>query len=221
MKKTFFVLFLFSFFLKYNSFTAPLSVGFAFGLSTPNSQINNVYNSDKINLNNNLWNVARESAKIGYHLGVNLNLPLSDNFNFRGAIALNRFPQSELKLFFPQEPYDTVILKTIQNIIPISAGIDLYVTKSFVSPYISGNLSYFYIVNSIDIVKLNQELPIATSRTDSRIGAGLGLGFDFDIGLIILKVEAKYWFVNLIGNTAGEQDKNFLSFGVGITFGGM
>ncbi|MFN3781720.1 MAG: hypothetical protein ACK4SO_06060, partial [Candidatus Kapaibacteriota bacterium] len=166
MKRIILVTFILVNFFAHNIFGAPLGVGFAIGLSTPNSQINDVYNSDKINLNNNLWNVARESAKIGYHLGLNLNLPLTDNFNFRGAIGLNRFPQSEIKLYFPQEPYDTVILKTIQNFIPVSAGIDLFVFRSTVSPYLSGNLSYFYILNTIDIVRLNQELPIATSRTD-------------------------------------------------------
>ncbi len=220
MRKIFCAIIMLGYIVCYNSSGAPLGVGFAIGLSTPNSQINDIYNSEKINLNNNLWNVARESAKIGYHLGLNLSLPLTDNFNFRGAITLNRFPKSELRLYFPQEPYDTVILRTIQNFIPISAGIDLYIFKSAVSPYLSGNLSYFYILNSIDIVKLNQELPIATSKTDSRIGAGLGLGLDFNVGLVTLNVEAKYWFVNLIGNTSEERDKNFLTLGVGIIFGG-
>lgn len=219
MNRIFFVLLFLTYFVEYDSFSAPMGMGFAVGLSTPNSYINDIYNSDNINLNNNLWNIVRESAKIGYHLGVNLNIPLTDNFNFRGAIAINRFPQSELKLYFPQPPYDTVILKTFQNFIPISAGIDIYVLKSVVSPYLSGNLSYFYILNSIDIVKLNQDLPIATSKTNSRIGAGLGLGLDFDIDLVILNFEAKYWFVNLIGNTSNERDKNFLTVGIGIIFG--
>lgn len=220
MNRFTFLVVLFTFFISKAVFSAPLGVGFSIGLATPNDQINNVYNSENIKLNNNLWKVAREAAKLGYFLGLNINLPLSQNLNFKGGIALNRFPQTELKLVFPEEPPDTVILKTIQNFIPISAGFDLFLFKSIVSPYISGNLSYYYIVNTIDIVKLNQELPIATSKTDSRIGAGVGAGVNFDLELITLNFEAKYWFVNLIGSLDNEPKKNYLTVGVGIIFGG-
>lgn len=220
MRRVFYLAFLLVFFISFSGKSQQLGFGFSAGLATPNSEINNVYNSDKINLNNNLWNVAREAAKIGYYLGVNLSLPLSQNLNFKAGISINRFPKTELKLYFPEQPYDTVILKTIQNFIPISAGFDFFLLKQLISPYISGNLSYFYNVNTIDIVKLNQELPIATSKTDSRIGAGLGAGVNFDFALLTLNVEAKYWFVNLIGNVSGEANKNYLSFGVGIIFGG-
>ncbi|ROL57234.1 hypothetical protein D9V84_04365 [Bacteroidetes/Chlorobi group bacterium Naka2016] len=218
MKKVFFV-FVFLFAIA-SIKSAPMGVGFSLGLATPNDQINNVYNSNKINLNNNLWNVAKESAKIGYYLSLNLNLPLSENFNFKGGIALNRFPQSEIKLIFPGEPADTVILKSMQNFVPISAGFDLFLFRSVVSPYISGNLSYFYLVNSIDIVKMNQELPISNSKIESRIGAGIGAGVDFDLEIISLNLEAKYWFVNLIGSGDNEPKKNYLTVGIGIVFGG-
>ncbi len=215
------ILFLFAiFFIFHESFAKPIGVGFSVGLATPNSRINDVYNSDKINLNNKVWDIAREAAKTGYFVGINLNLPLSENLNFQGSIYINRFPQSEIILYFPQQPYDTVVLKSIQNLIPISAGINLFLFKSTVSPYILGNLSYFYNVNSIDIVRLNQELPIATSKTESRIGAGIGAGIDINLEIITLNVEAKYWFTNLIGNVSGESNKNFLSLGVGVIFGG-
>lgn len=220
MKRILYMLFLLIFFVSNKSFCQQLGFGFSAGLATPNEEINNVYNSDKINLNNNLWNVVRDAARLGYFIGINLNLPLAQNLNFKASLSLNRFPKTEIKLYFPEQPYDTVILRTIQNFIPISAGFDFFLLKQFISPYISGNLSYFYNVNTIDIVKLNQELPIATSKTDSRIGAGLGAGVNFEFALLTLNFEAKYWFVNLIGNVSGEANKNFLSLGVGIIFGG-
>ncbi|MCX7908821.1 MAG: outer membrane beta-barrel protein [Ignavibacteria bacterium] len=220
MKKNVILVLFFVFFILNHIYSKNIGFGFSVGLATPNSQINNVYNSDKISLNNKFWDVIRQGAKNGYFLGVNLNLPLSNNLDFKGGLSLNRFPQTELRLFFPEQPYDTVVLKTIQNFIPISAGFDLFLLKSFVSPYISGNLSYFYLVNTIDIVKLNQELPIATSKTESRIGAGLGAGLDFDFEIVTLNIEAKYWFVNLIGNVTNESNKNYFTLGVGITFGG-
>ncbi|MGB9771732.1 MAG: hypothetical protein ACPLX7_07120 [Candidatus Kapaibacteriota bacterium] len=220
MKKIFVVVFFLLLFYAEKNFSAPIGIGFSVGLATPNEQLNNVYNSETLSLNNKLWNVAREAAKIGYFIGMNLALPLSENIFFKSGIALNRFPQSEVKLIFPGQTSDTVVLKTIQNFIPISAGIDLFLFRTMISPYISGNLSYFYLANSIDIVKMNQELPIATSKTESRIGAGIGGGVNLDLELVSLNLEAKYWFVNLIGNVKNEPQKNFLTVGVSVIFGG-
>lgn len=200
--------------------SAPISFGFNLGLATPNYEINNVYNSNKINLNNNIGELIRESAKLGYTFGVNLNLPLSKNFVFKSGIALCRFPQSELKIYFPGQQIDTVVLKSVQNIIPISAGIDLFLFKSLLSPYLSANLAYNYIANSIDIVKLNQELPIATSETYSRLGAGIGAGIDFDLEILSVNLEGKYWLVNLIGKESEEKNKNFFTLTIGVIFGG-
>jgi hypothetical protein len=219
MKKYFLFGFLFIFVLNIAN-SAPIGFGVYLGLATPNNEINNVYNSDKINLNSNIGRFLRESAKIGYSFGINANLPLSNNFVFKSGIALCRFPQTELKIYFPEQQVDTVVLKSIQNIIPISAGIDLFVFKSVISPYISANLSYNYIVNTLDIVKLNQELPIATSETYSRLGAGVGAGLDFDLEILTLNLEAKYWWVNLIGKTAEEPNKNYLTVTLGVIFGG-
>jgi len=219
MKKSF--LFVLIFFLVLSTAkSAIIGLGFYLGLATPNDEINNVYNSDKINLNNNIGQFLRESAKLGYTLGFNANLPLSDNFIFKSGIGLCRFPQSELKIYFPEQQLDTVVLKTIQNIIPITAGIDLFLFKSLISPYLSGNLSYNYIVNTLDIVRLNQELPIATSKTYSRLGAGVGAGIDFNFEILTLNLEAKYWWVNLIGKTSEEPNKNYLTVTFSVIFGG-
>ncbi|MCX7880466.1 MAG: hypothetical protein N2517_07370 [Ignavibacteria bacterium] len=202
------------------TYSQPFSFGFGLGIATPNDEINNVYNSDKINLNNNIGNVIRDAVKLGYYIGTNLNLPLSKDFSFRAGISLNRFPKSELKIYFPNSTYDTVILKSLQNIIPISVGFDWFLYRSFVNPYLTGNLSYYYILHSIDIVRLNQELPISTSETDSRLGAGIGAGLDFDLKILTIFLEGKYWFVNLIGGESNEQSKNFFSLGLGVIFGG-
>ncbi len=219
MKNYFFISLIF-FLVSFPLLSAPISFGFNLGLATPNDEINNIYNSNQINLDNNIGKFIRESAKLGYTFGVSLNLPLSKNFVFKSGISLSRFPQSELKIYFPGQQMDTVVLKSIQNIIPISAGVDLFMFKSFISPYLSANLAYNYISNSIDIVKLNQELPIATSKTYSRLGAGIGAGLDFDLQILSINLETKYWLVNIIGKESGEKNKNYLSLTIGVIFGG-
>lgn len=197
----------------------PFSFQLSGGLSTPNDEINNVYNSNNLKLNGKLGDIIREAAKLGYFIGINVSLPLSNNFVFNSGISLHRFPQSELKIIFPGQTSDTVYLKAIQNIIPISIGVNWYLLKTSFSPYITGNLVYNYIANSIDIVKMNTELPIATSRQQSRIGAGFGLGIEFNLQIVTLCLEAKYNYVNLIGKTSSEANKNYLDIGVGIIFG--
>ncbi len=206
-------------------FAKPIGFGFHFGLATPNDQINNVYNSNTIKLNDSSSRIVREAAKIGYFIGVGLNTPLSDNFAFTGSISLNRFPQTELKIFVPKtqptpnNQFDTVVLKSIQNIIPISVGMNWFLFKSFFSPYVTGNLAYFYIVNSIDIVQLGIDVPIATTKSNSRLGAGIGAGIDFNFELLTLNLEARYNFVNLIGNESNEPTKRYLTVGIGLIFG--
>lgn len=200
----------------------PIGFGFHLGLATPNDQINNVYNSNTIKFNDSTSKILREAAKIGYSVGIDLNMPLTDNFMFFGGISLNRFPQTELKIFVPrpeQNQFDTVVLKAVQNIVPLSVGVNWYLFKSFLSPYVSGNLSYFYIVNSIDIVKLGIDLPIATSKSNIRLGAGLGAGIDLNFELLTLNIEARYNFVNLIGKESDEPTKKYLTVGIGLIFG--
>ncbi|MGQ9819517.1 MAG: hypothetical protein ACUVQ1_06295 [Candidatus Kapaibacteriales bacterium] len=211
-------------FLASFAFVSPsLSQSFSFqissGLSTPNNEINNVYNSESINLNGKLGEIIRQATKLGYFIGINANLPLSKNFVFNSGISLHRFPQSELKIIFPGQPSDSVYLKSVQNIIPISIGVNWYIFKSPLSPYITGNLSYNYIVNSIDIVKMNTELPVATSNQQSRMGAGFGIGIDLNLQILTICLEIKYNYINLIGKTSNETNKNYLDIGLGIIFG--
>lgn len=201
------------------SFSQPFSFQFSAGLSTPNDEINNVYNSEKISLDGKLGDIIRQAAKLGYFIGINVNLPLSNNFVFHSGISLHRFPQSELKIITPKQTPDTVYLKSVQNIIPISVGVNWYIFKKAFSPYITGNLAYNHIVNSIDIVKMNTELPIATSNQQSRIGGGFGLGIDLNLQIVTLSLVAKYNYVNLIGKTSNETNKNYLDIGFGVIFG--
>lgn len=216
------IFFVFFILLNLQVIAKPISFGFHLGLATPNDQINNVYNSNTIKINDSTSKILREASKLGYFIGIDLSMPLTDNFMFLGGISLNRFPQTELKIFVPRpdpNQFDTVILKAVQNIVPLSVGVNWYLFKSFFSPYVSGNLSYFYIVNSMDIVKLSIDFPVATTKSNSRLGAGIGAGMDLNFEVLTLNLEARYNFVNLIGKEINEPTKKYLTVGVGLIFG--
>ncbi len=216
MKRFYFIVVFFLFFSK--SYSTPISIGFEAGLAIPNNQINN----NKITIQDTVPDVIRKGVASGYHLGMSINMGLTENFVFIGGIGLNRFPQSQLTIFYPKGEkfeFDTIILKSVQNIVPVSVGVNWFIFRSVLSPYISGNLEYNYIQNSLEIEKLDVPIPILTSKTDNRIGAGIGVGTDIDLGLLSLNFDVKYHFLNLIGKTDGEPEKKYLTVSFGIIFG--
>lgn len=191
--------------------------GFYFGLSTPNDQINNVYNSSK--LDNGVYDMFREGTKLGYHVGAKIRVGMSDNLFFVGGIAYHKFPQTTIDVKDPTRN-DTVIatLQTSQNVIPITAGVNFFLIKQFIGLYAVGELTYNYVSSSVDYNQGSIPLSISKSPTDSRIGFGLGAGSDFDIKLITLNLEIKYNYINLIGQKAGEESKAFVSVSLGAIF---
>ncbi len=200
-----------------------LEFGFHLGLSTPNDQINDIYNGDNLpyqidDSTKGLGNLLKEGARVGYHLGIKVRLPLDDKFIFKGGLLLHRFPESEIEVTEPAS--DTVIatLASVQNIVAISAGMNYYFLKSFIGVYGVGDLSFNYMTSSVDKKMEKYSIPISTSPTDSRVGFGLGAGIDLDVKLLKLNLEGKFNIVNLIGKESGEEPKSFFALGLGVYF---
>lgn len=199
-----------------------LGIGFHAGMSTPNNQINNVYNTDKLDLNKSDYfgNLFRESTRIGYHIGMKLRLNMSDNLMFVGGIIWNKFPQSTIEILNSKTGDTIVTLKATQNIIPISAGMNLYLFQGAISPYLVGDLSYNIISNSIDY----KEIPLTGVEidplvSDTRAGFGFGAGIDIDLKLVYFNIEGKYNISNLIGKENQEKSKNYFILSLGVYFG--
>ena len=66
--------------------------GVEIGLSTPNNQINNIYNRDfqpvfksisSVENDTIIGNMIREGAGFGYHLGIRVKIPLNDYFKLQ------------------------------------------------------------------------------------------------------------------------------------------
>lgn len=200
--------------------SANAEFGFSIGLSTPNDKINDIYNSDRLDVDSIAdGTLFREGAKSGYHILVKARFELSEKMVFFGGIGIHRFPQTKLLVKDPNNPNITLAeLYTNQNIVPITAGLNAYLFKDVIGIYGVGDLSYNYISSSVDIETKGIELPYSTTPSESRVGFGLGAGIDFDISLLKLNLEAKYNYTNLIGKTDGEGDKSYFTLGLGVFF---
>ena len=209
--------------LSLSSVLAQTSLTISGGIAVPNDQVNNVYNSAKLVDNaDKAWDVFRKSADLGYNLNLRARFPLSSSMQFDAGIALNRFPQSDIEVKDPSTGNTIEILKSTQSIIPISAGLDYFLMKTVISPYICGELQYNYIMNTVDYPlggPITLPLNYDTAPKDSRIGAAVGAGFILDLALTAINVDMRYHMANLIGNTADEKAKTYLSLNVGLTFG--
>lgn len=197
---------------------AQVDIGFHAGLSTPNNQINNVYNTDDFNFESGPANIWREGSKIGYNIKVSARLTMVPVVDFVGALGFHRFPQTDIEVYDPENQDSVVaVLNTTQNIVAFSAGVNFYVIQSVVGVYATGNLAYNYISNTVDYQKGDVSIPVSTlSPTDSRVGVGFGAGMDFDIELLKLNLEGTFNIINLIGKDPDEENKSFFSLDLGV-----
>jgi len=206
-------------FFSAQNITVASNFGLFVGLSTPNDEVNNVYNSAKLNLNDlQPGKLIREASALGYHIGGKIRLSLSDDFSFTGSAAWHKFPESNIDVLDPTSGDTLARLTTTQNIIPITAGINFYLINSTIGLYGTGELAYSYIYNSIDVQYEDVPLEIEKTPTDSRVGFGLGVGADLDLQLLTLNLEAKYNISNLIGKVSNEETKAYFTLSLGVYF---
>ncbi len=194
-------------------------VGFGIfgGLSTPNDEINNVYNQDEYQ---GVVKFLRDGSKTGYHIGAKIRLPIVDGLMLNGGIAWNRFPESNIDVQLQTED-KTVTLTSIQDIIPITVGINYYVIRTGIGLYATGELAYNYNKNTVnwgnDITAI--PLNLDATPTYSRVGAGFGVGLDINAFFLLANLEAKYNLSNVIGRETGEELKSYFTLSLGIYLG--
>ncbi|MBM2813646.1 MAG: b-brl protein [Ignavibacteria bacterium] len=198
-------------------------IGFSFGLATPNAQINNVYNTDKLSAGgDSLGKLFREATDIGFNIGLKWRIPLDekDNFVFGLGLALNRFPETKTEIKDQISGKVLATLFTTQNVIPIAASINYYLFKSFIGVYGTGELTYNFIANSVDFQKGDVPIPFAydLNPTDSRVGVGFGAGLDIDLSILTINLETKYNIANMIRSDAKEETKAYLTLTLGVVF---
>jgi hypothetical protein len=138
-----------------------------------------------------------------------------------GGIALVRFPQSRLYITDPQRGDTVLVLASVQNMVPISAGITVSATLSQLRLYALAELAYTLVNSSTDVEQGVLSFPLALgSQSDHRVGAGIGAGIQLWLGILGIGVEGRYSIANLIGRTSGEQRKDYVSAVLLLSFGG-
>lgn len=224
MKRLFLIMVFFpiTFYLSYSGpeSLSPVNIGFFLGMSTPNENLNDVYNSQQMTISTqSLVNFFRRGMSSGYHIGMKARVNLSERFVFVGGLAYNRFPETTIEVRDPTNNSLQATLAITQNIVPISAGVNIYLLKNFIGIYGVGELQYNYINSSVNITKVYPiDLPISTTPTDNRAGFGIGAGTDINLVLTRLNIEFRYNNVNLIGKKSGELQKVFYTLSLGVFF---
>ncbi len=198
---------------------ADIGLGIFAGLATPNSQINNIYNSDKLVDGESANTLVRNAAKTGFDIGIKFRLPINNSLLLNAGIAWNNFPKTEILIQSPTNNSVLATLVTTQNIVPISAGINIYPLTRTLGIYATGELTYNYMNSTVEL-KAGNYSNYDDNPTYNRFGLGLGAGVDLDLFLILVNVEAKYNFANLIGKVDNEKAKNYLTLNVAVFFGG-
>ena len=205
-----------------NQAHAQSSITISAGLATPNDQIADVYNTNRVSDGKkDIWGLIHESSNIGYDLSARLRYPLGESFQFDAGIGFSRFPKTPLSVVDTATGQSVVTLTSVQNIIPISVGLDYVVFHSLISPYISGELQYNYISSTVDYPTGGPSIPLNldTAPVDSRVGAAFGAGMMFNFALVAVNLDVRYHMANLIGKTGLEKEKNYLTLNAGVTFG--
>ncbi|MFM8455162.1 MAG: hypothetical protein ACKOAK_00190 [Ignavibacteria bacterium] len=200
---------------------AQSSFGVFAGLATPSDLVNQVYNTDLIKSTDVTGVLLREAAISGYTIGARIRQNIDEQFWFTGGVSLARFPQSVIPIINQANALDTLaIMTTIQNVVPIQAGMMYQFNKGLVSLYVIGDVTYNYLMNSVDVVYNNQSFPLPPEdETKERIGFGVGMGLDVHLKVITASLEAKMNTINFIGRSPSEPEKRFFSLTLGVHFG--
>ncbi|MEI6091362.1 MAG: outer membrane beta-barrel protein [bacterium] len=197
---------------------ADIGLGIFAGLATPNSEINNIYNSDKLTDGATVNNLVRDAAKTGFDVGVKFRLPLGNSLLFNAGISWCSFPKTNILIQSATSNSALATLVTTQNIFPISVGMHLLSFKPL-GIYATGELTYNIMNSSVEVTAGNYS-NIDTRTTYNRTGFGLGAGIDLDLFLTLINIEAKYNFANVLGKVNDEKAKNYLTVNVAVYFGG-
>lgn len=206
--------------------------GIEIGLSTPNSEMNNIYNRDfqpvfksisSIKQDTIIGNMLRDGASVGYHLGIRLKIPLNDYFKLQGSIGYHRFLDSKLEIVHPED--NEIILATIytfQNIIPITAGMDFYfINSKMFDVYASGEVAFNQFSFTTDVPITADEtitVPIQETGNYNNFGVAFGGGVDINAFLLKLNLDVRYHVLNLINTIDDDEFKNYYSVSIGVYF---
>lgn len=197
----------------------PFSIGVFFGPSIPSDGVSEVYQAlDTFGLGG----AYRHASTLGLHFGGRIRLGLANGVSFSAGASLCRYAGQDQTVELAGGQTET--LQTATTLLPVSAGLTLFALQGIVAPYLCADATYTY--RSVSVATGNSILEglilnstdMELEPTTSRIGAAAGAGVQFDIGGLRPFVEFKYYWTNLVGAAANEEQVSFLNVSLGLLF---
>ncbi|GEM_PF-7077994 len=210
MKKTILLLIL-AVFISIQQTYSQIDMSIFGGLSTPSANLGEVYND-----NSDVQDLVSKGIDLGWHLGARMRLPIDTGLFFFAGFAWHRFPNAQIEVK-KYNPDSTFQIEAQQDIIPISAGLQYYITKNIVRFYLIGQLSYNYFTTHGKYIGLpapNFDLNDAVGRGGFEIGAGVV----FNLVLVYPFLEFSYAMPNVVGRASGEPVKQYYNLSLGLNF---
>lgn len=197
-----------------------LKIGVTAGVAIPIDDLARAYNI--AHKSQDAWTAYDAQASIGMHVGARIGIPIAPSISIVGGVSYNRFFSLDQQATL--ESGKVITMSTASNIIPIHAGVQLYIARWILSPYVSAEIAYVYrnvtVSDNPDptFIDLLQQRGVEIEPTTSRFGGCVSAGFEVPLGPITPFLEFKVTSANLIGRDAGEPSRVFATFALGFMF---
>ena len=198
-----------------------LTLGISAGVAVPDAKMTQA--SDLVRRADAPFELYDAATGIGLHLGVRARLGLTENLSLIGGADVNRFLDEEQRITLRDG--NVLVLASSTDLIPVYGGMQLFLGRWIIAPYISGSISYTYRRVTVSEVGANTEFEdilldrgIEVEPTVSRFGGRLAAGMAIELGPLHPFVEIGYTATNMVGRTADEPLRTFVHVSLGLTF---
>jgi hypothetical protein len=170
----------------------------------------------------NTLNLIKEEKNPGFNINARIKVGGSDYMKYVFNAGWNKFVVDKVTIVDPRSN-DQYELTLSQNVFPLTAGIQLNLPLEIIRLYVSGDIAYNIIRNSIDYSKpiggTSVSIPVMFGdKTTYRIGAAPGVGAEIKLGIILLDASVKVHFMNLINKEADETSTTFVMANLSVFF---
>jgi len=195
--------------------------GVTLGAAIPDANMATAY--DLVRRADDPFTLYDAVSSIGLHAGGRVRIGLTPNVSLLGGIDVNRFFDGEQRITL--QSGDVVVLSSATDIIPIHAGLQAFLGRWIVAPYVSGSVTYSYRRVTVSEVGRNSTIAdilldrgIDLEPSSARFGGRIAAGVAFELGPFHPFVELGYTASNIIGRSVDEPRRSFVQIVAGLTF---
>lgn len=196
-------------------------LGITAGVAVPDANMAAAY--DLVRRSDDPFTMYDAVSSVGLHAGVRARIGLTENVSLLGGVELNRFFDGEQRITL--QSGDIIALSSATDIIPVHAGLQVFLGRWIVAPYVSASVTYAYRRVTVSEVGRNTTITdilldrgIDVEPSSARFGGRAAAGIAFELGPLHPFVEVGYTASNVVGRLADEPQRSFLHVAVGLTF---